>query len=343
MSRPMVFTAVARSSRPITTIDPVLVERLHLSVDSMGGDGGPATVIPAVMRYLSENPDISVTLHGLERELLEYLPDNNPSGLDRCKVRYSAQVVNDDDLPSAVVRHKTDSSMWHAVKMVADGGADACISGGNTGALVAIGCRLLGNEKNVDRPAICTALPTATGRCYLLDVGANVDCAPQQLHTLARIASEYVRGLENLASPSVALLNIGKESTKGNRVVKRCSELLNHDDTLNYAGFIEADRLFNSDVNIVVCDGFVGNVALKASEGMAKLIISKLSSLKGEISESLINTLRQEYDPGAHNGAVLLGLKGTVIKSHGSSDIAGFCCALKKATQTVVARKSGIC
>jgi phosphate acyltransferase len=343
MSQPMVFTVVARSSRPITTIDPALVERLNLAVDSMGGDGGPATVIPAVMRYLRENPDIYVTLHGLERDLLEYLPDNNPSGLDRCKVQYSAQVVNDDDLPSVVVRHKTDSSMWHALKMVADGAADACVSGGNTGALVAIGCRLLGNEKNVDRPAICITLPTATGRGYLLDVGANVDCTPQQLHTLARIASEYVRGLENLTSPSVALLNIGKEATKGNRVVKRCAELLNNDATLNYAGFIEADKLFDGDVDIVVCDGFVGNVALKASEGMAKAIINKLSNLEGELSESLIKTLRQEYDPGTHNGAVLLGLQGTVIKSHGSSDIAGFCCALQRAAQAVNAKKSSLC
>ena len=330
----------------------------------MGGDGGPAVIVPAAIRFLSNNPDAELVLYGLEDELLKHFPNRDPLGIDRCRVQYSSQVVSDQESPSAALRHKQDSSMWLALQSVAQGSAGACISGGNTGALMAMGLKLLGISEGIDRPAICTALPRQEGRCYLLDAGANVDCSAQQLQQFALMATALVSALEQIAQPPCALLNIGKERIKGNKVVKEAAELLAANSILNYTGFIEADDLLRGGIEIVVCDGFVGNVTLKAIEGAARMILEHLMLAKSSMqpslkpalakspeadlsvpsgleSEGVYAGLRQAFDPGQFNGAILLGLNAVVIKSHGSADKAGYCGALERAAQAHQADVTG--
>ena len=340
-----------------------MAPQLNLAVDAMGGDNGPKVVVPAAIRFLDENPEIELTLIGVHDDLLSHFPNSDPAGISRCHVQFCSQFVVDDESPSAALRHKQDSSMWLALQAVARGSSHACISGGNTGAMVAMGLKLLGVNEGIDRPAICTALPTHAGCCYLLDVGANVDCTTKQLHQLARMATTLVRGQERITNPSVALLNIGKESIKGNKVVKEAAELFSADTSLNYAGFIEADELLSGCVDIVICDGFVGNVALKATEGAVANILNRLAVIgeryitKDIISKdiitkdiitkdidagamsSLLAALHREFDPGSYNGAILLGLKGVAVKSHGNADVDGFCCALDRAA---VAASAGV-
>ncbi|RLA47924.1 MAG: phosphate acyltransferase PlsX [Gammaproteobacteria bacterium] len=324
--------------------------QLNLAVDAMGGDNGPKVVVPAAIRFLDENPGIELTLFGVQDELLRHFPNNDPAGISRCHAQFCSQFVADDESPSAALRHKQDSSMWLAFQAVAHGRSQAFISGGNTGAMVAMGLKLLGANEGIDRPAICTALPTRAGRCYLLDVGANVDCTTKQLHQLALMATNLVRVQEKIAKPSVALLNIGKESIKGNKVVKEAAELFNADASLNYAGFIEADELLSGRVDIVICDGFVGNVALKATEGAVANILDRLAvigkrystaDISAGVMPSLLDALHRELDPGSYNGAILLGLKGVTVKSHGSADVDGFCCALERAVMAVGTDASG--
>lgn len=331
----------------------------------MGGDGGPAVIVPAAMRFLSNNPDAEVVLYGFEDALLKHLPASDPLGIDRCRVEYSSQIVSDQESPSAAIRHKQDSSMWLALQAVAQGRADACISGGNTGALMAMGLKLLGINKGIDRPAICTALPRQQGRCYLLDAGANVDCTALQLQQFALMATALVSALERIARPPCVLLNIGNESIKGNKVVKEAASLLAGNPTLNYTGFIEANELLRGGIEIVVCDGFVGNVALKAIEGAARIILEHLESGKSTLdpspepalakspeshlsipsgleNEGVYVGLRQAFDPGQFNGAILLGLNGVVIKSHGNADEEGYCGALERAAQANQADVTGL-
>jgi glycerol-3-phosphate acyltransferase PlsX len=330
----------------------------------MGGDGGPAVIVPAAIRFLSNNPDTELVLYGLEDELLKHLPNRDPLGIDRCRVQYSSQIVSDQESPSAAFRHKQDSSMWLALQSVAQGSAGACISGGNTGALMAMGLKLLGINEGIDRPAICTALPRQEGRCYLLDAGANVDCSAQQLQQFALMATALVSALEQISQPPCALLNIGKESIKGNKVVKEAAELLAANPILNYTGFIEADELLRGGIEIVVCDGFVGNVSLKAIEGAARMILEHLGLRQSRVESSRESTqqkspeaqlsipsasdndgvyagLRQAFDPGQFNGAILLGLNAVVIKSHGSADEEGYCGALERAAQAHQADVTG--
>ena len=311
----------------------------------MGGDSGPEVVVPAVIRFLNEFPDIDIVLYGLEDELLKSLPHHDPSGIARCRVQFSSQIVIDNESPSAALRHKQDSSMWLALEAVAQGSADACISGGNTGALVAMGLKLMGVYKGVDRPAICTVLPMQAGRCYMLDVGANVDCAAQQLQQFAAMATALVSGLEGIKKPTVALLNVGKESIKGNKVVKQAAELFGDDHSLNYLGFIEADELLQSRADIVVCDGFTGNIALKATEGTARYILAELApiiesygtkeGIPESISAGLLVSCGKAFNPGSYNGAILLGLNGVVVKSHGNADENAYCGALERAAKSI--------
>ncbi len=322
--------------------------RLQLALDAMGGDEGPKVVIPAAIQYLRENPDVELTLYGQQDELLKHLPGHDPAGIDRCRVKYSSQSVTDDESASSALRHKRDSSMWLAIKAVAESDADACISGGNTGALMAMGLALLGSHKDVDRPAICTALPTKNGGCYVLDMGANVDCAATQLQQFALMATALVKGIEGIVVPTVALLNIGKESIKGNKLVKESAQLLSGDSRINYVGFIEADELLKGEVDIVVCDGFIGNILLKASEGAARMILGELAgfatasetkgaALGNDTEQSIIRELKNTYSPAAYNGAILLGLNNVVIKSHGSADQRAYVSALGRAARSAAA------
>ena len=230
------------------------------------------------------------------------------------------------------LRQKTQSSMRVAIDLLAQHQVDAVVSAGNTGALMAMGLLVLKTLPGIERPAICTAMPTQVGHCLLLDLGANTDCSAAQLQQFALLGSALAQ-TEGIANPRIALLNIGVESGKGNEQVKQAAEFLLHDPRLNYCGFIEGDTLFRGDADVVVCDGFVGNIALKISEGTAHLIAAKMrhqffkntwTKLSGWIARPVLNGLYREMDPQQYNGACLLGLQGIVFKSHGNSTVAGF-------------------
>lgn len=318
----------------------------------MGGDGGPAITVPAVKRFLENNPEIEVTLHGREAELSAALARHfNPVDTDirrRYQVVFSPEVVLEDEPAASTLRNKGASSLWRSLQQVAEGGAGACVSAGNTGALMAMGIRLLGLATGIDRPAICAALPRDQGWFYLLDVGANVDCSARQLHQFANMATTLVSLVENIDLPSCGLLNIGQEATKGNRLVKEAAALLANDPRLNYRGFVEAHQFFTSPVKIIVSDGFSGNIALKATEGAARFVLDHLysrleSTAQGESLQADGNRAFK-LDPRRYNGAVLLGLKKMVIKSHGSADERGFYGALETATRAVTTGVAeGVC
>ncbi len=318
----------------------------------MGGDGGPDVTVPATKRFLADYPDIDVTLYGRENALSAHL-SRDPSLTDavisqRLHIEFCPEVVLDDEPPSSALRNKQNSSMWQSLECVASDNAEACVSAGNTGALMAMGIKLLGLANAIERPAICAVLPGGQGWLYLLDVGANVDCSAHQLHQFATMATTLVSLVENIDRPGCALLNIGQEATKGNKLVKEAAVLLDDDPGLNYRGFVEADQFFSSPVKIIVSDGFSGNIALKATEGAARYVLDRV------LSEPSIGSTRNlskanggtplALDPGRYNGAALLGLKSMVVKSHGGADEAGFYGALKTAARAVTSGVAeGVC
>ncbi|MGB5098823.1 MAG: phosphate acyltransferase PlsX [Porticoccaceae bacterium] len=303
-----------------------------IAVDAMGGDLGTTATIPAVVDFLSGNPDVQILLFGNESDLRGQLRDRRghvPS--ERLQLIDCPQRVESGDRPARALRHKRESSMWRALAAVAEGRASACVSAGETGTLMAMGTAVLGTLPGIERPAICTALPAISGRVYLLDLGANVDCDGDTLHQFARMGVARLQVAEQLRTPRVALLNIGAEAGKGNRAVKAAAELLAADATLNYVGFVEGDGLLRGQADLVVCDGFVGNVALKAMEGTARLVVEQLratgrsrSRWRSWVARPLFKSALGFLDPGQYNGASMLGLRGVVVKSHGSADSAGF-------------------
>jgi glycerol-3-phosphate acyltransferase PlsX len=303
-----------------------------IAVDAMGGDLGATATIPAVVDLLSGSPDVHILLFGDEADLREQLRDrsgNVPS--ERLQLIDCPQRVESGDRPARALRHKRESSMWRALAAVADGRASACVSAGETGTLMAMGTAVLGTLPGIERPAICTALPTVAGRVCLLDLGANVDCDGTTLHQFARMGVARLQVAERLRAPRVALLNIGAEAGKGNRAVKAAAELLAADATINYIGFVEGDGLLRGQADLVVCDGFVGNVALKAIEGTAQLLVEQLratgrgrSAWRSWVARPLFKSALGFLDPGQYNGASMLGLRGVVVKSHGGADSAGF-------------------
>ncbi|HET8711939.1 MAG TPA: phosphate acyltransferase PlsX [Spongiibacteraceae bacterium] len=301
---------------------------LRLAIDAMGGDYGLRSSLPAAINSLEKYPQLQVTLVGNAEQILAALPASSP----RITIVDAAQVVEMDDRPSRALRQKTQSSMRVAIDLLAQGEVDAAISAGNTGALMAMGLLVLKTLQDIERPAICTTLPTHKGHCLLLDLGANTDCSATQLQQFALLGSSLALS-EGVVKPRVALLNIGAESGKGNERVKQAAELLLHDARLNYCGFIEGDALFRGKVDVVVCDGFTGNVALKVSEGTAQFIAAKMrqhflrntwTKFSGWFARPVLNALYRELDPQQYNGACLLGLRGIVFKSHGNSTVAGF-------------------
>jgi glycerol-3-phosphate acyltransferase PlsX len=251
-----------------------------------------------------------------------------------------------DELPSKALRGKKDSSMRVAIDLVKQGEADACVSAGNTGALMATARFVLKTLPHIDRPAIITAIPALNGQTHMLDLGANVDCSAEHLFQFAVMGSELVRAVQGLPAPRVGLLNIGAEEIKGNDQVRAAHELLAA-SSLNYVGYVEGDDIYIGDVDVVVSDGFVGNVALKASEGVAKLIAQMLkrrfsrnllSRLAGLLALPVLRSFRADVDPRRYNGASLLGLRGIVIKSHGGADAVAFEHALQIADQEIRSR-----
>ena len=300
-----------------------------IALDAMSGDHGPEVVVAAARRFLADNQTADLILVGDQREILSLLGGKVP---ERVRIRHTSQTVAMDESPSKALRGKKDSSMRVAIDLVKSGEAHACVSAGNTGALMATARFVLKMLPSVDRPAIITAVPSVHGHTHMLDLGANVDCTATHLLEFAVMGSELVRAVDGVAAPKVALLNIGQEEIKGNEQVKRAHELLSRSG-LNYIGYVEGDGIYLEDVDVVVSDGFVGNVALKSSEGVAKFVRHTLSAqfkrnlftrLAGLAALPILKAFRRTMDPRRYNGASLLGLRGIVIKSHGGADAFAF-------------------
>lgn len=319
-------------------------KEIHIAIDVMGGDFGPSVTIPAVVKSLSENSLLTVTLLGnLDSFQKKYSKQLAPFA-DRVRYVNCTDEVSMDDKPSHALRHKQQSSMFQSVSMVSRNEADACVSAGNTGAFMAMGKFIIKTFPGVTRPAVCAEMPTEKGGCLMLDLGANVDCRSEHFLQFAIMGSEMAKALKNIAMPRVALLNIGEEETKGNEQVRLAAELLEKNKNINYIGFVEGNDIYKGKADVVVCDGFVGNAVLKASEGVARLIACKIreslrssviSKLFGFVLNKHFNSLFRQIDPSRYNGASFLGLQGTVVVSHGNSDIDGFANAIQLACKQV--------
>lgn len=317
---------------------------IKISIDCMGGDHGPSVTIPAAISFLESEPDAELILVGLEETLLAELKKHKASDHPRLSIVNATEVVTMDDPLEIALRRKKDSSMRVAINLVKQGNADACVSAGNTGALMAISRYVLKTLPGVNRPAICSILPNQKdGPTYMLDLGANVDCEPQHLHQFALMGSALVSAMEGNPRPTVGLLNVGEEDIKGNEVVKQTAVLLRADHELgrlNFYGNVEGNDIFKGTTDIVVCDGFVGNVTLKASEGLGRFVKSVLTTefkssplnmLGALIARGALKAISQRMNPSRYNGGSLLGLRGLVFKSHGGADAYGYQWAIKRA------------
>lgn len=306
----------------------------------MGGDFGPCSIVQACIASLSATPSLHLTLVG-QPSLLEELIASHPA-VDRVHltVTPASEAITMDEKPAAALRGKLDSSMRVALELLRDGKVQACVSAGNTGALMALSRHVLKTLPGIDRPAMVAAIPTQKGYCQLLDLGANVDCSAEHLLQFAVMGSVAAEAL-GVARPRVALLNIGTEDIKGNQQVKLAATLLQGARGLNYIGFVEGDGLYRGEADVVVCDGFVGNILLKSSEGLAAMIATRIevlfkqnlaSSIVGALALPLMRRLQADLAPARHNGASFLGLQGIVVKSHGSAGVEGFQSAIARAS-----------
>ncbi len=303
-------------------------DKVTIAVDAMSGDLGASTAVEAAKSITRKHSDLRILLVGKEAELAPLLGNHG----DSISIHHASEVVMMEDAPAQALRSKKDSSMRVAINLVKSGDAAACVSCGNTGALMAMGRFVLKMLPGIDRPAIIAAIPNLGGHVQMLDLGANVDCTAEHLYQFAVMGSALSSAVDGIDKPKVGLLNIGSEDIKGNELVKEADKLLELARTngdLNYVGFIEGDQIYMGDADVVVADGFVGNVALKSSEGVAKLIRSylkkeftrsPLSKVMGLIASPVLKRLGKRIDPRRYNGASLLGLRGIVIKSHGSAD-----------------------
>ena len=316
----------------------------RIAIDTMSGDNGLEAVVPAAVMFLKEHDDTILTLVGDETLLRSELKRLKQTDNERLIVQHASQVVTMDESPALALRGKKDSSMRVAINLVKSGDADAAVSAGNTGALMATGRFVLRMLPGIDRPAICTAIPASKGHTYMLDLGANIDSTSEHLYQFAIMGSELVRAIDGVDSPRVGLLNIGSEDMKGNEQVKAAHERLQSGE-FNYIGFAEGDDIFHGDVDVIVCDGFVGNVALKTSEGLAKMLSQEIKAgytknlytrFAALISYPVLKAFRDRFDHRRYNGASFLGLKGIVIKSHGGADSLAFSYAINIARKAVM-------
>jgi len=314
-----------------------------LALDAMSGDHGHRVVVDAAVQALDEHPHLSLILVGDEGQIACELALHKRGKDPRISIRHATQVVAMDELPSKALRGKKDSSMRVAIDLVKSGEANAAVSAGNTGALMAIAKFVLKTLPGIDRPAIISPMPTVNGATHVLDLGANASCSAEQLFQFAVMGSALVTALHGVERPRVALLNIGEEEIKGNETIKQAATLIAA-SKLNYGGFIEGDGIFLHPVDVVVCDGFVGNVALKAGEGVAKLVThfmreeftrDWLTKAIALVARSVLRQLARRMDPRRYNGASLVGLTGTVIKSHGGADALAFANAIEVAMRAV--------
>jgi glycerol-3-phosphate acyltransferase PlsX len=317
--------------------------RVTVAVDAMGGDHGPSTTVPACVDFLAAAPEARVVLVGAAEQLEALLAMTLPSLRERITIRAASEVVDMDEPPAEALRRKKDSSMRVAINLVKEGAADACVSAGNTGALMAIARFVLKTLPGIDRPAIASPLPTKTGATLVLDLGANVNCTPDHLVQFAAMGSALASAVSGIERPSIGLLNIGEEDIKGSDLVKQAAELLKG-STLNYYGNVEGDDIYMGTTDVVVCDGFVGNVMLKTSEGLAHMLYeflkteftrNLLTRMAAAVVYPVLKSFKRRIDPRRFNGATLVGLKGVVIKSHGSADAFAFTNALQRAAAEV--------
>ena len=314
---------------------------ITVAVDCMGGDHGMPVTLSATFDFLRRDPDCSVFLVGPQELLTPAVAKTAAEFGERLKIHHASEVVEMHDSLTVALRTKKDSSMRVAVDLVKDNLAHAAISAGNTGALMAISRFVLKTLPGIERPAIATILPTQKGHCYVLDLGANVDCTPEHLLQFGVMGSLLASALEHRDKPSVGLLNIGEEEIKGNDTVKRAGELLK-ESGLNFYGNVEGNDIFKGTTDVVVCDGFVGNAVLKAAEGVVTMMSAglreeftrtALAKLSGFFAKPVLKSFKARFDHRQYNGASLLGLKGIVVKSHGSADAYSFGFALEKAAE----------
>lgn len=317
---------------------------ITLAIDAMGGDHGLTVVVPGSLWALKKHPELQLILVGDEPQIRQQLRKKPQSLLDRVSIYHTDEVVDMDELPSHALRNKKNSSMRKAIDLVKEEKAQACVSAGNTGALMATARFVLKTLPGIDRPAIISELPTLKAKTRILDLGANVDSCAEHLFQFAVMGTVLVSALEKVKRPTVGLLNIGVEEIKGNDQVKRTAHLLSDNDFVNYIGFVEGDDIYSGTVDLVVCDGFVGNVALKTSEGLAKLMAhfvkdaftqNAFSKMLALVAKPVLNIVKKRMDPARYNGASLLGINGIVVKSHGGTNILGFSHAIEQAVAEV--------
>jgi glycerol-3-phosphate acyltransferase PlsX len=310
-----------------------------VAVDAMGGDHGPSVTVPACLDVLSKDPALRIILVGQGEVLRPLLQERSKSFGERIRVREASQVVAMDDKPQDALRRKKDSSMRVAIDLVKSAEANACVSAGNTGALMATGRFVLKTIEGIDRPAIISRIRARQGHTHMLDLGANAECTAEHLFQFAVMGSVVAADMHGIARPRIGILNIGEEETKGDSVVQDAARLLSG-STLNYIGFVEGHDIFSGAVDVVVTDGFTGNVALKTMEGLVKMIVgaakaeytrNPLRYLSALASWPVLRSLRRELDPRSYNGASMVGLSGVVIKSHGSADVVSFANAIRVA------------
>ena len=295
----------------------------------MGGDFGPRVTVAAACDALKRHPQLEIILVGQSDTLTSQLRHCRGSHLQRLQLIHADDVVPMGEKPSQALRKRTLSSMRKALDLVAENRAQACISAGNTGALMAMSRVVLGMLPGIERPAITSAIPTLNGHSYMLDLGANVDCNARQLLQFAIMGSVMVEAIEQRPRPTVGLLNVGSEQNKGTEQVREASRLMGAHAGLNFIGYLEGDDLFNGRADLIVCDGFVGNIALKSCEGLAKLLVRRVQGsfrrnlyrrLVALLAVPVLRELKAQLDPGRLNGATLLGIQGVVVKSHGSAN-----------------------
>ncbi len=319
-----------------------------IAIDAMGGDHGLRVIIPACVRAVKNHPELTLVLVGIQSQIIAHLKKQGISehhpNRRQLQIEHASELVSMDELPSHAMRNKKDSSMRVALNLLKEGRVEACVSAGNTGALMATARYVLKTLPGIDRPAIIAELPTFKGRTRVLDLGANVDSCAEHLFQFAVMGSALIQAIDKKPRPKIALLNIGVEEIKGNDQVKRTAHMLSECDLMNYVGYVEGDHFYTGDVDLVVCDGFVGNATLKASEGLAKLMLSilkesftknVLTKCIGLLARPALSHLKKRMDPARYNGATMLGLNGIVVKSHGGANELAFQYAIEEAMRQI--------
>ena len=312
-----------------------------IAIDCMGGDFGPSVTIPAIKKAILAHPHVAFQLYGDLEKINLHL--NNQRIINHPKIRVFASQddVTMQDSAAVALKNKKNSSMRLSLEAVRDGLANACVSAGNTGALMAVSRFILKMLPGIDRPAIISAIPTLRNEhVFLLDLGANVDCDEKRLTQFAIMGNELVKCLDDNPNPKVGLLNVGEEENKGSEKLRRAAEMIGSLESIDYAGFVEGNQIFSGDFQVIVTDGFTGNNVLKASEGLTRYLSHKIKNafernwwarFCGLLAKPVIRAFKAEVNPEKYNGACLVGLRGIVIKSHGSANIYATYCAIDEA------------